>query len=103
MMRSSAIVWVLGALLILSMGFNYYMGKDYVDLVENDWKYRFIYHTGNQKFLHELDSIWRIDSLREKRKRLVQDLEAQIMTDRERENKVQELRRELDSLESKTE
>jgi hypothetical protein len=54
-------------LLIGSFGLNIYMYKDYQHYRQSHQKYMFLYYSGNQKYLSELDSLWNIDSLRQKR------------------------------------
>lgn len=41
-------------------------------------KYQFLYHSGNRDYLHELDSIWKIDSLREQRLRFIELRESEM-------------------------
>jgi len=64
MVRSSSIGWVLGGVLLLSVGLNWYLGKDYYRFRESDLKYQFIKHAGNEDYIWDLDSAWQIDSIR---------------------------------------
>jgi hypothetical protein len=54
-------------LLFGSFGLNIYMFKDYKRYRQSHQKYMFLYYSGNQQYLSELDSLWNIDSLRQKR------------------------------------
>jgi hypothetical protein len=54
-------------LLFGSFGLNIFMLKDYQHYRQSHQKYMFLYYSGNQQYLSELDSLWNIDSLRQKR------------------------------------
>ena len=102
MVQSSRVAWILGMLLIILVGFNLYIGKDYFRYQESDQKYQFIKHTGNLDYVHELDSAWKLDSLREARIRYVREEEAILQAEVQNHRKKRELRRQLDSLEQNT-
>ncbi len=71
--RSNKIGWMFGLLFLASIGFNYYMAKDFDRFRQNHFKYLFIYHSGNKEYLQELDSLWQIDSQREQRLQFIKD------------------------------
>ena len=99
MVQSSRIAWVLGVSLAISIGFNYFIGKDYSKYQESDLKYQYIKLSGNLDYIHDLDSVWRIDSLREARIKYVMEEEAILQAEVQNHRKKMELRRQLDSLE----
>ncbi|MEQ9218916.1 MAG: hypothetical protein RLO17_12790 [Cyclobacteriaceae bacterium] len=51
-------------LFLVSLGANIYYFVRVPSLQETSQKYRFIYHSGNAGYLDRLDSLWRIDSVR---------------------------------------
>ncbi len=99
MVQSSRVAWILGMLLIISVGFNLYIGKDYFRYQESDQKYQFMKHTGNLDYVHELDSIWEIDSLRKAWMEFSAEEEAVLQAEVQNQRKKMDLRRQLDSLE----
>ena len=99
MVRSSGVAWVLGTFLLLSIGINYLMGRDYLKYQESDLKYQYIKLSGNLDYIHDLDSAWQIDSLREARIKYVMEEEAILQAEVQNHRKKMELRRQLDSLE----
>ena len=60
----SRIVWLISILLLTSIGYNISLVWDRDRFNEGYQKYQFIYYSGNHKYLNQLDSTWRIDSIR---------------------------------------
>ena len=67
-------------LLLSSLGFNFYLVRDYDVYKQSHLKYMFIYYSGNENYLHELDSIWRIDSVRQRRLRFIERRKVELAT-----------------------
>ncbi len=99
MVQSSRVAWILGMLLIISVGFNLYIGKDYSRYQKSDQKYQFMKHTGNLDYVHDLDSAWEIDSLRKAWIQFSTEEEAVLRAEVQNQRKKMDLRRQLDSLE----
>ncbi|MDA0195867.1 MAG: hypothetical protein O2951_12610 [Bacteroidetes bacterium] len=64
--------YIIVVILILSLGANYYLTVRHNIYKKGHEKYEFLYHSGNSKYLQELDSIWEIDSLRNDRIHFIQ-------------------------------
>ena len=79
--RPNKIAWIFSLLFLASLSFNYYLVKDYDRYKQSHLKYRLIYYSGNEEYLHEIDSIWKIDSLRRQRIRFIEDQENEITMD----------------------
>ena len=79
--HTNKIAWIFSLLFLASLSFNYYLVKDYDLYKQSHLKYRLIYYSGNKKYLHEIDSIWKIDSLRQQRLRFIEDHEREITMD----------------------
>ncbi len=59
--------WILIILLLGSLAFNFFIFHDYSLFRQSHLKYEFLYYSGNEEYLSELDSLWQIDSLRKQR------------------------------------
>ena len=62
--RRSGIILIIIVLFSGSLGLNFYLADDYDQYKEGYQKYQFIYYSGNKEYLDELDSLWRIESIR---------------------------------------
>ena len=88
-------------LLLSSLGFNYYLVRDYDEYKQSHLKYMFIYYSGNENYLRELDSIWRIDSLRQRRLGFIERRKVELATVQNLDQNIRELHKGLDSLKLK--
>lgn len=79
LIKKGKVTWVLGILLIASLSVNYYLGKDYNSLKEQDQKYNYLKFSNDKVSPTELDSLWEIKSYREEKLALIEEAEKKQM------------------------
>ncbi len=61
---STPFTLIIVVILFASLATNIYLARRNLQIGESHDKYQFIYYSGNQEYLDQLDSLWRIDSIR---------------------------------------
>ena len=80
LIKRGTVAWLSIALLILSVGINYYLGKDYFYLKEQDSKYQYLKLSGDKIPLDELDSLWNIKSFRDSKLAFIDEAKSDTKT-----------------------
>ncbi|XOV94600.1 MAG: hypothetical protein ACFHWX_07830 [Bacteroidota bacterium] len=78
LINKGKVAWISVVLLLLSMGLNYYMGKDYFFLKGQNSKYKYLKYSHYDIPLSELDSLWEIERYRERILNYVSEVEAAV-------------------------
>jgi len=99
LINKAKVTWFFGVVLVISLGLNYYLGKDFRSLQETQDKYEYLKFSKDPFSIPELDSMWRNDDWRNEIINFVESERAKVTSQEEKRKRLEKLRKELDSLE----
>lgn len=101
-MKRAKFVWILAVLLTLSVIGNFYLGSNYGQLKDSDYKYRYLKSFGGngvKDTINRLDRSW--PNIETKFIKAIEEQEAITNTTVNKQQRIQDLQKELDSLKTK--
>ena len=101
-MKRAKFVWILAVLLTLSVIGNFYLGSNYGQLKDSDYKYRYLKSFGGngvKDTINRLDRSW--PNIEEKFVKAIEEQEAITNSTLNKQQRIQNLQKELDSLKTK--
>ena len=103
-LKRAKFIWLLTMLLVGSLYFNWYLYKDYDRLRTNDLKIRYMRYQGSVPFvaiLNNIDSAWAVPKFRSEAMKFINHYESTSLQETERQNRINDLEKELNGLKSK--
>ncbi len=101
-LKRAKFIWILAALLTLSIVINLYLGSNYRHLRDSDYKYRYLKSFGGngvKDTINRLDVSW--SNIETKFIKVIEDQEAITNTTVNKQRRIEDLQKELDSLKTK--
>ncbi|MEQ9404338.1 MAG: hypothetical protein RIM99_12165 [Cyclobacteriaceae bacterium] len=99
MISRAKFTWFLAVILVISLGFNYYFGKDYQSIQDANNKYDYLKFSDQPISTKELDSLWQDENWRGEKMEFLESERDKAFTEEEKEKRLEELRKELHNLE----
>jgi hypothetical protein len=103
-LKRAKFIWLLAILLGGSLSFNWYLYKDHGRLQANDLKLRYMRYQGSMPFLailNDIDSAWAVPKFRSEAMKFIKHYESTSLQEKQRENRINDLEKELNGLKSK--
>ena len=99
MISKAKLIWFIAIVLAVSLGLNYYFGKDYQSLRNTTNKYDLLKFSDQPISIQELDSLWKDEQWRKEKLEFIEAEREKALFDTEKKQRLEELRNELNNLE----